>query len=220
MKHNILLAIAILVGSVTAHSQNLERVDSLSDVHTLKRGDLLFGVNLDGNAITKVMHVGDNLPIDHVGIVYSVDGDEPVVIEAAPAGGVALAKLSKFFEDNSSKTVGRPTVVVGRLTVPFDTAYVLQHSATFLGRPYDYLFENTDSALYCSELVQKSYRTTQGKEIFHTVPMNFQDKPGHILPQWIEYYRKRGHSVPQGEPGTHPAEQARDPQVRIIYRTW
>ncbi len=126
----------------------------------LRNGDLLFVVNGQGNNITDVTDGVDGLGIDHIA-VFS-DGN---VVEAIPEYGVVENPLDSFLVRLSD----RESVLVGRIE-GLDVEGSVANARKFIGRPYDDIFMPSDSAIYCSELVQKSFVFKDGlKERDHNV---------------------------------------------------
>lgn len=203
--------------------------DEGGSVSDLRGGDLLFVVNGQGNNITDVTDGVDGLGIDHIA-VFS-DGN---VIEAIPEYGVVENPLDSFLVRLSD----RESVLVGRIE-GVDVEESVANARKFLGRPYDDIFMPSDSAIYCSELVQKSFVFKDGlkerdqnvKEVdskatgsgtkhfvFGTIPMSFHDSTGNVTEFWTKFYSARGLAVPEGEPGTNPGQLSRDPNVKILGR--
>lgn len=203
--------------------------DERVSVSDLRGGDLLFVVNGQGNNITDVTDGVDGLGIDHVA-VFS-DGD---VIEAIPKYGVVENPLDSFLVRLSDGE----SVLVGRIE-GLDVEESVTNARKFLGKPYDDIFMPSDSAIYCSELVQKSFVFKDGlkerdqnvKEVdskatgsgtkhfvFGTIPMSFHDSTGNVTEFWTKFYSARGLAVPEGEPGTNPGQLSRDPNVKILGR--
>lgn len=221
---NILKALVVPL-LVVVQGCSDERV-SVSD---LRGGDLLFVVNGQGNNITDVTDGVDGLGIDHI-VVFS-DGN---VIEAIPEYGVVENPLDSFLVRLSD----RESVLVGRIE-GLDVEESVTNARKFLGKPYDDIFMPSDSAIYCSELVQKSFVFKDGlkerdqnvKEVdskatgsgtkhfvFGTIPMSFHDSTGNVTEFWAKFYSARGLAVPEGEPGTNPGQLSRDPNVKILGR--
>lgn len=197
----LLLAIILLSGC----SRSALSTDDLKD------GDLLFVVNRGGNNITSVTEGVGGAGIDHVAI-YS-DGN---VIEAIPVRGVVEAPLDSFMV----RLTDSETLLVGRVR-GLDVPHSVENARKFIGLPYDDIFMPGDSAIYCSELVQRSYVTKPSagkgvKAVFETIPMSFHDSTGCVTEFWTKFYAARGLAVPEGEPGTNPGQISRDPQVRIL----
>lgn len=203
--------------------------DERVSVSDLRGGDLLFVVNGQGNNITDVTDGVDGLGIDHIA-VFS-DGN---VIEAIPEYGVVENPLDSFLVRLSD----RESVLVGRIE-GLDVEESVTNARKFLGKPYDDIFMPSDSAIYCSELVQKSFVFKDGlkerdqnvKEVdskatgsgtkhfvFGTIPMSFHDSTGRVTEFWTKFYEARGLTVPEGEPGTNPGQLSRDPNVKILGR--
>ena len=179
---------------------------SAVSVSDLRNGDLLFVVRGDGNNITNVTDGVDGLRIDHVAI-YSED----TVLEAIPVKGVVEWPLDSFL----IRLAVNDGVLVGRVR-GLDARGSVEKAVRFVGLPYDDIFMPGDSAIYCSELVQKSYQFRDGESVFGTIPMSFHDSTGRVTDFWTKFYAARGLSVPEGEPGTNPGQISRDPNVRIL----
>lgn len=178
----------------------------------LREGDLLFCVADAGNAITAVTNGVEGLPVDHVGVVHRIGGEQGLlyVIEAIKPV-VCLTPIDTFLCRNNH-------VVVGRVNVDVDLPRSVRRCISMVGRPYDDLYLPGDSAVYCSELVQLCYVTAGGELVFDTVPMSFHDESGEITNYWRDFYARRGMTVPEGMPGTNPGELSRRPQVTIMGR--
>lgn len=180
------------------------------DIASLREGDLLFGCADDNNAITAVTSGVEGRLIDHVGVAHRIGGDHgPLFVIEAVKPQVCLTPIDTFLCHN-------PQVVVGRVNVDVDICRSIRNCLLMMGKPYDDLFLQGDSAIYCSELVQSCFVTQSGDLVFDTVPMSFHDDSGKITDYWRDFYARRGMTVPEGAPGTNPGELSRRPQVTII----
>ena len=182
----------------------------------LNESDLLFVVNNEGNHITQVTQ-GDNLPIDHVAIVHYIGGQDngiPFVIEAIHKG-VCITPLDTFIVRNTQQ-VANQSIVVGRVNQNFSPIKTVQNALRYVGKPYDFVYDNDDTAIYCSELVLKAFVTDDNTPLFDTVPMTFRDSNGEIPQFWLNHYNQLGLTVPEGMPGSNPAELSRRNNVSII----
>ena len=181
----------------------------------LRSADLLFFAPTKDNAITKVTQGIGDVAIDHVAIVHRTNSSI-TTIEAVHRGVVEMPIDSTWARTRQKSE----TVIVGRinggLDIPASIARALQH----LGKPYDFFFEPSDSAIYCSELVQKAFVDIEGKPVFHTIPMSFHTPDGKILPYWTEYYRRAGKTVPEGALGTNPGQLSRSRRLIILGRLY
>lgn len=169
-------------------------------------GDLLFCIADENNAITDVTHGIDGMKIEHVGIYHNKS-----VIEATMSRGVTVTPIDSFISKNGGR------MIVGRVDKA-DIQQSIENALRFKGLPYDTLFMPDDRAMYCSELVQKSYVDSHSQQIFNPIPMSFHDASGKITPFWTDFYRQRGMEVPEGWPGSNPGEMSRRECVRIIRR--
>ena len=107
-------------------------------------------------------------------------------------------------------------MVVGQLKDTVGVARSVERAMQFIGTPYDFNFMPSDSAMYCSELVQKNYRYSDGQLVFKPIAMSFHDKTGKITDYWKEYYGRQGLTVPEGEPGSNPGDLSRSKAIQIL----
>ena len=159
-------------------------------------GDLLFVLPHVQNAITAA--TGE---ADHVAIAHRIGGSGGLlyVIEAVRRG-VCLTPIDSFLVRNAQAHL------VVRAVPGLDVSRSVRSALQCVGRPYDWNYTPGDSALYCSELVQRCYVDTAGNAVFHLVPMSFSDPDGNILPQWRDHYARQGLAVPEGAPGSNPTQ--------------
>lgn len=176
-------------------------------INDLKEGDLLFCVAEKANSITDVTSGLDGRRIDHVAIFHTANGED-FALEAIHKG-VCLTPIDSFM-------ARRQDVVCARLRDTTGVAQSVERAMEYIGRPYDFYFMPSDSAMYCSELVQKCYKTTGGELVFKPVPMSFHDKTGTITAYWRDYYARRGLRVPEGEPGSNPGDLSRSDKIVIV----
>ena len=207
MRHDFIRVLSAVCCLFALHCQAYGQC-TLTD---LRSGDLLFFAPAKDNAITKVTQGIGDVAIDHVAIVRAADS-VITTIEAVHRGVVEMPIDSTWARARQKSE----TVIVGRinggLNIPASIARALQH----LGKPYDFFFEPSDSAIYCSELVQKAFVDIEGKPVFHTIPMSFHTPDGKILPYWTDYYRRAGKTVPEGAPGTNPGQLSRSRRLIIL----
>lgn len=183
--------------SISLQAQNLKK---------LRDCDLLFHVTPYSNPITEATSE-NGLPIDHVGIFYCLDG-EPVVIEATYRG-VVITPIEKWMKHPER-------IYIGRIRGKIDKQQSIANALSYVGKPYDYLFQEGDDEIYCTELIQLSFVDKQNRPIFQTVPMSFHDASGQVMPYWEDYYSRRGMTVPEGKPGTNPSEMAHQKNVKFF----
>ena len=195
--------------------------DEPIDLSALQHGDLLFNVvspSRDGiaKAIVTVTEGIDLQKISHVAIVCKEVDGQLYALEATTQNGVCLTPINSFLLHSDHTPTGEPLVLLGRLKDPSNVAASVEKAKTYLGRPYDFLYEPSDSAIYCSELVHYSYFGSTGEELFPQQPMSFHDESGQITQFWIDHYRKWNRTVPEGEPGTNPGGISRSDNIVIV----
>ncbi len=185
----------------------------------IRQGDLLFqqlGCGPLCDAIEEATCGYRGYKISHVGIVVVKDGKK-YVLEAY--GQVRLTPLEGFL-DRSTDEKARPRVIVARLRPQYRSLimHALDYGMGQIGKPYDDVFVLNDSAFYCSELIYWIFKyANNGRDFFPVYPMNFRSLADGKMPQvWQEYFRSRGLSVPQGQPGCNPADYSRSKYLRII----
>ncbi|MCM1151534.1 MAG: hypothetical protein NC209_02705 [Alistipes sp.] len=185
----------------------------------LRSGDLLFQVGEESamsGAITAA--TGNDTPITftHVGIAVCGEGADSV-LEATSPGGVRMTALNDFL-NKSAMLDGRPVVVAMRLKDTTGIAAAVARARSCMGQPYDYSFRPDNGKMYCSELVWESYRRPSGERIFPARPMNFRAADGSMPQFWVELFEKLGEAIPEGIPGTNPAEMSRDSALVEVFR--
>lgn len=176
-------------------------------------GDLIFETASDADmhqAIVQATVRAGEAPITHVGIVYVDSVGDAYVIEATGERGVALTPLQAFCDSAQG-------VVVKRLAVEVPIDKAIGRALEYLGRPYDWWYLPDNEAIYCSELVQKCFLYADGTPVFESKPMNFRDSQGRMPQFWIDLYERLGQPVPEGVPGTNPADMARSPILALIF---
>ena len=212
------LCLMVLVASCDVPSQSAYVINGLEIFH----GDLLFSIEEpsgDGlsDAIANVTEGIDGTQVVHVGIVCEQNG-RMMVLEATPSHGVWLTPIDNFFDEAEYDDDGNPCVLVGRLCDTLGLGASVERAKQYIGLPYDTLYIPDERQIYCSELVQLSYRRPDGTPIFKTRPMSFTDNSGNIAPYWKQLYAERGIRVPEGAPGTNPGDLSRDSLVLRILK--
>lgn len=195
--------------------------DNPLDLTALQHGDLLFNVvspSRDGIAkaivtVTEGIHLQQ---VSHVAIVCKEANERLYALEATTQHGVCLTPIDSFLQHSDQSPEGRPLVLLGRLKDPSHVAASVEKAKTYLGRPYDFQYEPSDSAIYCSELVHFSYFSTTGEELFPQQPMSFHDQTGQVTQFWKDYYQQWDMEVPEGEPGTNPGGISRSDKIDIV----
>lgn len=173
---------------------------------TLQSGDLLFLRN-DWSDMEKAINASTG-GYTHVALVERDSAGIVWVIEATTKEGVRKRSFKSFENRNDIMYFGYH---VYRLTVPFDTAAVIERAKALIGKPYDNTFLPDNDAYYCSELIQAAFGN-----LFPSQPMNFRDKDGNLPEYWIDHFKKLGIPVPEGIPGTNPTDMSRSPLLHKL----
>ncbi len=202
MKKSIGILLCMLC-TLSIGAQQMKKINRTN----LCEGDLLFCAKEASNPITEVTQGVSGMKIDHVAIVHK-QVNKTYALEAIHKG-VTLTPIDSFM-------ARRETVVAARLCDTLGVAQSVERALSFLGRPYDFNFMPSDSAFYCSELVQKNYRYSDGQLVFKPIAMSFHDKTGKITDYWKEYYGRQGLTVPEGEPGSNPGDLSRSKAIQIL----
>ena len=209
-----ILIISLLTFMVTQGFSQIT-LRHITNTSLLRDGDLMFCVSGKPSAITDVTHGIDEMGINHVAIFHK-DKNGSYAIEAIHKG-VCINPIDSFINANKGNDRNQK-IIIGRIYNDFiDISKSIHNALKYVGRPYDFYFEPSDSAIYCSELVQISFVDRKGKLIFHTIPMSFHDKSGEITAFWKEYYSKAGMAVPENTPGTNPGELSREKIIKMLY---
>ena len=202
MKKSIGILLCMLC-TLSIGAQQMKKINRTN----LCEGDLLFCAKEASNPITEVTQGVSGMKIDHVAIVHK-RVNKTYALEAIHKG-VTLTPMDSFM-------ARREMVVAARLCDTLGVAQSVERALSFLGRPYDFNFMPSDSAFYCSELVQKNYRYSDGQLVFKPIAMSFHDKTGKITDYWKEYYGRQGLTVPEGEPGSNPGDLSRSKAIQIL----
>ena len=141
----------------------------------------------------------------HVAMVAEV-GDTVWIIDATRRHGVSRRPLES----------GDACADAYRLAIAFDTAAVLERAMGCIGMAYDEAFLPGNGMMYCSELIHECYRAADGAPLFEAKPMNWRDKEGRMPQYWTAHFERLGMPIPEGVPGTNPAEMAQSPLLRRL----
>jgi len=185
----------------------------------LRTGDLLFQAGRESTmseAIAAATGDESALAFTHVGIAICCDGADSV-LEATSDGGVRMASLNEFLS-KSARVKGEPAVAVKRLKDTTGIAAAVTRARCCMGQPYDCSYLPDNGKMYCSELVWESYRTPSGERIFPARPMNFRAADGSMPQFWVEWFERLDEEIPEGVPGTNPAEMSRDTALVEVFR--
>jgi Permuted papain-like amidase enzyme, YaeF/YiiX, C92 family len=222
------LTFFLILPSCSNHSQDIqhhviEKSNALEPSYDFKPriGDLFFQDLLGpvASAIETVTPGYNNAEVTHMGMIIKIN--EKLYILEAIQPEVKITSVSDFLGRSVDK-YGRPRVFVGRLEAQFHFLIpaAIQIALNLNGLPYDYAYLPGEESYYCSELIVDAYKyANNGIEIFPEHPMSFRDlRTGKIPKFWIEYYKRLGIAIPEGELGSNPGKLSLSNKISIIHR--
>jgi len=203
--------VLVLVCVVSLRAQDTLRWEQL------RPGDIVFQ-DLDCGpfceAIERVTEGHGGQDFSHCALVYP-QGDSLVVLEAT-GRGVVLTPLAAFFAKKQN-TLPK----VGRLKTEYQALIpkALEQAASRKGAKYDEVFDLNNDTYYCSELVHFAFlEANDGEALFPTPPMTFKDPDTQAyFPIWVDYYKKLGKSIPEGEAGLNPGGISRSEKLEVFF---
>ena len=199
----------------------------------LRTGDLVFvGIPADysieadsmDEAISEATGEPGRMNLIHVAIA-EVQGDSTWIIDATIRRGVDRHPLDTFLRDFTLRDGSLPVFVIKRLIavpgpdgkpVPVDATSYVEQAKAFCGLPYDQSFLPENGALYCTELVRESYRTSDGEYLFENKPMNWKNAEGEYPLYWQQLFARLGEPIPQDVPGTNPQDMSESPILETV----
>ena len=211
----MILRILLIVGTISLFAA-CERAENRFE---LKPGDILFQ-DLDCGpfceSIETVTPGINGAELSHCGIVI-MENKQLKVIEAG-GKGVVITDMDSFLT-RARDGKFKPKVLVGRVKdwSENDLQQAIAISKTYLGKPYDHLFDLENDSLYCSELVYYSYLEND-KPIFETQPMTFKDpKTNELFSLWVDYYKEMNQPIPEGKLGLNPGGITLSDKIEIVH---
>ncbi|MHB9055413.1 MAG: YiiX/YebB-like N1pC/P60 family cysteine hydrolase [Paludibacteraceae bacterium] len=189
----------------------------------LQNGDLLFSVGKGESdflkAIQHATSIKQDIPFSHVGIVL-IESNQTYILEAETGNGVTKTPVDTFFAE-TAKLKGKPLMEAGRVKAQYRYTIpgAVKNAQKYLGRKYDYAYDESNDAVYCSELVRFSFLDSLGKPVFPPLAMSFKDKEtGQPDSYWVKHFQKLKTPIPEGKPGTNPADMAKSDIIEIVHR--
>lgn len=151
-------------------------------------------------AINRVTQREAEASFDHLGILET-DRGQLYILHASTEKGSVREPLDSLVNRARSK---EKQLVVYRLTEEAQASIprAIAVAKSLLGKPYNWTYVLNDSSLYCSDYVERAFRHAG---LFQLEPMTFIDPAtGQTDAYWVEFYKKLGMDVPEGQPGCNP----------------
>lgn len=210
MKYLVCLISLLFLSSLTG----IAKMQSNGLNISLRTGDLLFCSSTSGElskAIDGATQTANKTHYDHVGIV-EVSNDTIWVFHAAPKKGVSREGIIQFI------TAGQEPISATVYRIKNDwlkaVPAAIVKARSLLGEAYNYTYRISDQGYYCSEYIFEIFKMDS---LFSLNPMTFKNpNTGELLPGWVDYYRKLGIEVPEGEPGCNPNGLAACGKLKLI----
>lgn len=196
------------------------------DETQIQTGDLLFVAlpldysldEADSMDAAIAASTGDSGEVNFIHVaILEVEGDSTWVIDATIKHGVDRYPLDTFLCDFTLLDGSKPRIDIMRLKDNSEAARFVEQAKRFCGRKYDFVFDTTETDLYCSELVRDSYVTAAGDTLFAQYPMNWKSADGTYPEYWVQIFDFLGCPIPQGLPGTNPNAMIKDPKLTFIH---
>lgn len=181
----------------------------------LQHGDLIFvgaeKENLSG-AINRVTQTSEAISFDHMGII-EIHQDSLFIIHASTQKGSVREPLDSLV---FRKNLTPEKFAIYRLSKDhqYSINQAIKESKSLLGKPYNWSYVLNDSTLYCSDLVERAFRSA---DIFQLEPMTFiNPETGKTDSFWVDFYAKQGMDVPEGKLGCNPNGLAASEKLEFI----
>ncbi|CAN5560419.1 YiiX family permuted papain-like enzyme [soil metagenome] len=171
-------------------------------------GDIIFQ-SLPHGDLVDAIEGATHSPFSHVGVVLLDEQGKWVVIEAI--GSVHETPLLQWMQRGRGAGVA-----IYRLKREYSSRLpeFKKYLLSFSGLPYDFDYEFSDRAIYCSELVFKAFRKTTGEEMGKTQQLGELDwKPHSEFIQSVQ-----GGTLPLDRLMITPVSLSRAPQMELVRR--
>jgi hypothetical protein len=215
MKNSFNLSATILAACCLALSLllSLDAQAAKGKLSDARAGDLIF--HQSQSAQSKAILEATGSPWSHVGIILEDGSGGWMVAEAAmPVRLVSLASFIKRGRNHDYR------IYRARSLKPSQLPALREAIDAEIGKPYDIYFEWSDSAIYCSELTYKVFKSAAGIELgtiqtFSDLKLNgpyvqalIQDRLTHT-----------GRKLNLNEPIVTPINQMKDSNLDLIVQT-
>ena len=148
----------------------LEKLGTAEILKTAKEGDIIF--HTSESSQSQAIQLATNSPITHMGLLVNHNGELQVLEAVQP---VKITPLSEWHRRGETGSLS-----IKRLNASFDLPKVLAEAKSHLGKPYDPLFRDDDSSIYCSELVYDAFKS-QGIIIGEQIPLRDLDFSSSVV---------------------------------------
>jgi hypothetical protein len=195
--------VAITFCAVNGHAQDLSTL--------VQEGDILF--QQSRSRLSKPIQEATGSRYTHTGMLLFRDGN-PYVYEAV--GPVRYTKLSAWVERGvDAHVVVKRLLNAERWLTPGNLKRMRQSAKRLRGLPYDFKFEWSEEAIYCSELVFKIFLEGAGIVLGQVERIGDLDLGSPSVQALVKRHR-RG-LLDHSEPIITPVSIFRDPRLETIF---
>lgn len=187
-------------------------IASFAHAQKLKEGDLLF-MQSQGS-LTPAIKEATGSDWTHVGLLLKFEG-QWVVLEASD--GVEITPLVDFVYrfNKGSVLVKRLKSSVQKITKKH-IAQMKEIAATLIGAPYDFFFEWSDRAYYCSEVTYKIFDKVLGYKLGQIQKFKDLKIDGPEVKKLIEAKERAGGKVDIEEAIITPVAEFNSPDLELV----
>jgi len=174
-------------------------------------GDLVFQ-SMASSSQGKAIELATHSPYSHVGMIFLRDG-HAYVLEAV--GPVRYTPLETWIlQGEGERYVVRRLRNARSVLTPEAVRRLKKAAARFVGKPYDFSFDWSDTRIYCSELVWKVYREALGIEIGRPASLREFDLTHPLVKAKLK--ERYGDDIPLNEPVISPGQMFRSPMLETV----
>lgn len=176
-------------------------------MYSPREGDIVFQSLPHGELVDAIEGVTHS-PYSHCGVVLLKDG-QWIVVEAIVT--VHETPLIRWMQRGR-----KAGIAVYRLDPKYNAMIpeFKKHLVSYEGLPYDYDYEMSDKAIYCSELVYKAFQKATGEEMGHLEKLGDLDwKPFEGFIRSVQ-----GDKLPLDRPMITPVSVSKAKQIKVVYR--
>lgn len=214
----IVIALPVILFSFWIHLTPF----SIENLPPLKNGDLVFQTIKAPQSLA--ISFATASPYTHIGMIKMHSDSKPLIVEAV--GPVREIPLTEWIRQGIGSRI---TIYRIKNLTESDAEKVLQVALSYYGKPYDFYFLPDNQAIYCSELVYKSFSEGShillGKEqAVKELNVNNFAVRDLIKERWESYPACHGYTdfescykVILQQKLVSPASIATDPNVELIY---
>lgn len=183
---------------------------TMTNAKSLQDGDIIFQTSLSSQS--QAIQLVTKSKYSHMGIIFHKEG-QPYVYEAVQP--VKTTPLKEWIARGANQQY-----VVKRLKnseevlTPQNKLKMQTIAQSFLGKPYDLIFEWNDDKMYCSEIVWKIYQRATGIEIGTLERLGDFDLSHPIVQQKIK--ERYGKNIPMNEIVISPQSMFESPLLETV----